>query len=417
MQNVFSLYENRDPLDNSSKIGRGVGSFLSILGKTYDDYQAQKKADQSEASKRERVNAIIQEFNNPNSTEYEGMGQAQRYMKAARLLYQAGETDMSARFEAEANKIRQEEGKFGSAKEIAQLKAQTELDKQKAGLTAKSDLEKSKQIEELKKELTSDQWKTGQAVSGDNAKYTTWWNEVTGGGNYKTWLPTPNENAETRKAFFQTGGKGDIVSGATIGNQIAQSAYDTNVGKAGSMKADYDIGSSKKETYDANGQKFEVFSGVPTFMQSQVNKMSDDFAKNTATNKAEVSAANKLVATLGTGDLKGVRAIAAVFMQMKALDPTSTVREGEFDSMAGANGAYGRFTNLINQLNSGVTLSADQVEDMKTLAGVYKTIAENKIKDVQSAYSNLALEYGIKPSYVVGAGAISPSPSGNDVKF
>jgi hypothetical protein len=87
---------------------------------------------------------------------------------------------------------------------------------------------------------------------------------------------------------------------------------------------------------------------------------------------------------------------------MKALDPTSTVRESEFDAVAGAQGAFGKFTNLMGQLESGLTLSADQAREMISLASTWKKTAELKMQDVRKDAEALANGLKVQSKYVTG---------------
>ena len=71
---------------------------------------------------------------------------------------------------------------------------------------------------------------------------------------------------------------------------------------------------------------------------------------------------------------------------MKTLDPSSVVREGEFETAARSAGVWTQWRNMFNKLNSGQLLSEEQRRDFGKLA---KQFVLNKAKIYDTKYNDL----------------------------
>lgn len=71
---------------------------------------------------------------------------------------------------------------------------------------------------------------------------------------------------------------------------------------------------------------------------------------------------------------------------MKTLDPSSVVREGEFETAARSAGVWTQWRNMFNKLNSGQLLSQEQRRDFGKLA---KQFVLNKAKIYDTKYNDL----------------------------
>ena len=78
------------------------------------------------------------------------------------------------------------------------------------------------------------------------------------------------------------------------------------------------------------------------------------------------------IVELAKGEGSPMGEIASVFLIMKALDPASVVREGEFATVQNATSVAGRFANYYNKILKGQGLSPEQREDMaRTALSIY----------------------------------------------
>lgn len=81
----------------------------------------------------------------------------------------------------------------------------------------------------------------------------------------------------------------------------------------------------------------------------------------------------------------GPAAIAMVFKFMKALDPTSVVREGEFATAENAAGVPAQISNLYNKLMEGERLGDKQIEEFVSAAKLLANSAiDNSSPEIES---------------------------------
>jgi hypothetical protein len=87
--------------------------------------------------------------------------------------------------------------------------------------------------------------------------------------------------------------------------------------------------------------------------------------------------------------------MALIFAYMKMLDPTSVVREGEYDKVGNTTNIPGKVLNYLNKARTGEMLNDDQIEDIvKSAHRRY----EQKYKDTEKVadrFRQLAPHYGI----------------------
>jgi hypothetical protein len=84
----------------------------------------------------------------------------------------------------------------------------------------------------------------------------------------------------------------------------------------------------------------------------------------------------------------GPASIAIVFKFMKALDPTSVVREGEFSTAENSAGTPEKIRNYYNKVISGERLGPEQISDFITTAQQLSNSAVNSSKTEINSYLN-----------------------------
>jgi len=109
--------------------------------------------------------------------------------------------------------------------------------------------------------------------------------------------------------------------------------------------------------FDELSNKKAQTGGIDLKDKQSINKDITGFIKNSVAIKATANDLDKL-SKLGTGPA----AIAAVFKFMKANDPTSTVREGEFATAEQSAGVPAQVTNFYNKLVTGERLTGGQIQ-------------------------------------------------------
>ncbi len=103
-------------------------------------------------------------------------------------------------------------------------------------------------------------------------------------------------------------------------------------------------------------------AALPKAQQDRYYKLQGDFDKATEKYRGAIDAAGSLNALAENATAQDQTAI--IFQYMKTLDPTSTVREGEFALVASTAGLGDRAVNAIKKLDSGQRLNEDQIRDI-----------------------------------------------------
>ena len=93
--------------------------------------------------------------------------------------------------------------------------------------------------------------------------------------------------------------------------------------------------------------------------------------------------------------------MALIFGFMKLLDPTSTVREGEYATAQNATGIPGRVQNAYNKAIDGVILNIDQRNDFLGQSKKQYDARLGEYKELKTTYTKLAKRKGFDPENVV----------------
>lgn len=100
-------------------------------------------------------------------------------------------------------------------------------------------------------------------------------------------------------------------------------------------------------------------------------------------------------------DSQAISDIALIFGFFKAVDPTSTVREGEFATLETAGGGFTRFGNLYNKLLSGGRINDAQRNQIIRIAQNKRNEAASKINNERAKFKSISTKQNIDPTLVV----------------
>lgn len=135
-----------------------------------------------------------------------------------------------------------------------------------------------------------------------------------------------------------------------------------------------------------------------------------DFKSQTSAFASLQSAAQR-----AQGEKNGAADIALVFAFMKTLDPTSTVREGEF-AAAAKSGSFGEtIANIVSKIENGEILTDEQrAKFVETAARIYSG-GRNSYRDTLDIYQGIAADQGLDinrtvPNYEPTAPLVSGRP-------
>lgn len=94
--------------------------------------------------------------------------------------------------------------------------------------------------------------------------------------------------------------------------------------------------------------------------------------------------------------------LGLIFSYMKLLDPSSTVREGEFANAQNAAGIPTQVVNAYNKAATGQRLAPAQREDFRSSALAYVTPVIKQQQEAEKYYRQLAQQQGLNPENIVG---------------
>lgn len=140
---------------------------------------------------------------------------------------------------------------------------------------------------------------------------------------------------------------------------------------------------------------------VPKPIFDKVDQYATDFNRAIGGYRAAYEGYQRLMEALSFEG--GIADIAAVFSFMKALDPTSVVREGEFNVTANAGGIWDKLSNLMDRAKDGDVLPAEVKQQMATLATQLMNSYSTSYADVRSTYTGRAKYIGFNSEEDINA--------------
>lgn len=140
------------------------------------------------------------------------------------------------------------------------------------------------------------------------------------------------------------------------------------------------------------------------------NSMADDFRKETSKAQATIAAHRGMQAVASRTD--AASDVSLVYQFMKALDPGSTVREGEAAMAQNAAGIPDRVRNAYNNALRGTRLNPTQRAEFLGVAQRLAAQAEGEINEAAKRYRDTAKRRpGMDADSVVGGWGMAPAAS------
>ena len=132
---------------------------------------------------------------------------------------------------------------------------------------------------------------------------------------------------------------------------------------------------------------------------NDVAGLGSKWASESSSYNNAVDGLSQLLATAKNGD--PMSDVAMVFNFMKALDPNSVVREGEFATAKNAGGVDQRILSLYNDaLGNGMLTPEKRQMLVKTAMEIVKARRNGQSK-INSRYKKIADQYGVDPSLII----------------
>jgi len=111
------------------------------------------------------------------------------------------------------------------------------------------------------------------------------------------------------------------------------------------------------------------------------------------------------------GTVNAIQQDVLVTLLLKFIEPTSVVREGEFDRIVSRQGLVDRAKNLMQKINTGAPLSNQAIQQIGEMASLFDRAANDKVRRIANQYKGLA-ERGnlnveniiLEPNYLIPFG-------------
>ena len=265
---------------------------------------------------------------------------------------------------------------------------------------------KKLQYDRIKDSLTAEEKKRGEAMQNALKKEETALAETKANEKAieKMLLDaTPNAPANiiaSANAVKQRGGSALEVAqalgkygGDYLKTELLKQQIETE--KAQRSKIYTDIAKTKRET-GLLGQPVGVdgvIATLPKSSQERYYKLQGDFDTATKNYRGAIDSAGSITAL--SKDATPQQQTAIIFQYMKTLDPSSTVREGEFALVGNTAGLGDRAVNALRKLDKGSRLNENQIND---IVGATKVLAENAKKNLEltsNEYDRRAVKFGL----------------------
>lgn len=149
-------------------------------------------------------------------------------------------------------------------------------------------------------------------------------------------------------------------------------------------------------------------------------KLADDFRAQTKEYRTQVDAYDKLRSSITSIDEERKTAeatpqgdLAIVYGFMKALDPSSVVREGEFATASNTGGLSTSIRNNVNKVISGGSLTPEQRYQFLKQAEQQANPAKVSMEKIKKDYEKRASNYDIDFENIVGITGSTPAVQSN----
>ena len=376
----------------SGKIGQGVGRSVQGLIKTGMDYSNAK-------SNEEKVQSLLSDYNANTGafgvTDGEGAKPEFKTRRLAQLLLPI-DPELSAKYMQRATEQEQRAQRMSDQEKqdiLSRERIAGDTDITKMKLQQEVDLARER-LNKPAVEKDVDASKLYESALGafDSGKYLTFFNSLH--PSAQGILPNPDDVTREK---IQTLVKKDLVQGATLGNQIAQSGSETTIKKSGAENAKVSMEQTEK---DNSGD----YVSVPKDLESKVDAIKQNYRADISKPIATVNSGNELLSLLGNGSspIGGINAVAAINLFNKTMDPTAVVRKEDYEAVAGAGGLKSQVAGYFDKVDSGITLQPPEVKNLIEIVRKGIGFSTAKIQDSKKQAEDMADLIHISPRWVTG---------------
>jgi hypothetical protein len=185
---------------------------------------------------------------------------------------------------------------------------------------------------------------------------------------------------------------------APAGTSLAYGQSPDSVASTATARRGQDLVNARaRDTNKIMSDEVRVAGGKGAFEAE--NKLRDEFTKATRSFVDIRDAHQRVLAS--AQDPSGAGDMSLIFSYMRALDPSSTVREGEYANAQNAGSVPDHIRGLYNKALNGKFLSPEVRADFVKRSGMLYAKAEEGFLRQQQTSSELAKRYNLRPENVV----------------
>jgi len=202
---------------------------------------------------------------------------------------------------------------------------------------------------------------------------------------------------------YDAEGKGYVINKRTGARQYTGAIKPAETPKPVTRIGSEDLG-DRVRTYFSDGTSKDTPKGLaPTAVGGKSSESAEGLRKEFTTQTAQYRDVADAFAKIKNAAMNPSAAndLALIFSYMRALDPASTVREGEFATAQNAAGVNTQIRNLYNKIVSGERLSQPQRQDfLQSSYGMVESQMPN-VQQLVDRYTGIANRYGLNPEDIV----------------
>lgn len=193
----------------------------------------------------------------------------------------------------------------------------------------------------------------------------------------------------TQRAMILGQYAGDFYKTELLKAQIATEKAQRGNYLANTNKTNKEVSLLGQQPTTIDGQ----IATLPKATQERYYKLQGDFDAATKNYRGAIDATNNIKAL--SKDSTAQDQTAIVFSYMKALDPASTVREGEFALVGATAGLGDRAINALKKLDSGKKLSEEQIKEITGAADKLANTARTNLEGTSKEFDRRAVKFGL----------------------
>lgn len=394
------------------RFGEQMTSALSGLSASIKEREQERKRKEL-ADKAEQIHAMAErEWDDPNSKLFGGLKESQKYRRLSELMAPVDLDAKNTAFKlADEWKAREDESAQKSESEwnkgtLEREKRESEERIEMAKLAAKSNEPKEAKPED-RKQMANELWASFGYGPDAYALVRSKYNDFIGP------IPEYSAGPEAVRSWAAAVGSG-VPQSVKLGGEVEKQNLDIAGQKSENVIKDVGAKQSAIESarlLPPEGKNslggIVKYVGVPKVLEPEISKANERYDNAQQVAMDQIRSGEALLETIKNhtspdGTLGGMSNVSAITQYNKMIDPKGVVRDSDIQLAVASGGLLGRITSMLNSLNSGNTMKAERVEELKQLAIEANERIKKALERLQEKYGSIAIRNGVDPFHVLG---------------